>query len=72
MQVIANSGKNLVNRRNGSGGSSGGDDGSDESAVADSSSPSLTIGETFKKYILDLIKAGGSFLIPLERSREGQ
>ena len=43
-----------MNRRNGSGGGSGGDDGSDESAVADSSSPSLTIGETFKKYILDL------------------
>ena len=60
-----------MNRRNESGGGSGGDDGSDESAVADSSSPSLTIGETFKKYILYLIKAG-SFLIPLERSREGQ
>ena len=61
-----------MNRRNGSGGSSGGDDGSDESAVADSSSPSLTIGETFKKYLLDLLIKAGSHLIPLERSREGQ
>ena len=49
LQVNSNSGKNLVNRRNGSGGGSGGDDGSDESGVADSSSPSLTIGETLKK-----------------------